>query len=228
MDNERKIKIDELPDEGSEPEIKQHPKKPKAQPEPRVENLKGLDQYQRLEALSLRWHFDRPKKLWGWLIVLSLLLYFEKSRILVDHLNQRGPDELMNAILDTICLTLHFDYLAAHPLALALLIPVFFKFQKKSEVCFDITFDGIETVRTITTTSREGIMRVKVKWEEITAVRSDKKSGRDILILSSTSGDVAEMIWDIDEIKKSVIKQVLKGLVSNKNPFRLFIEKEIA
>jgi hypothetical protein len=228
MDNEKKFKLDELPDQGSSSEFRPTPKIAKPLVEPRVENLKGLDQPQRLEALSLRWHFDRPKKLWGWLIVLSFLLYIEKSGVLAENLHKRGPDELINSILDAIYLTLHFDYLARHPFALALLIPVFFKFQKRSEFHFDITFDGLETVRSIAPRPREGVVRVKVKWAEIIAVRKEIKNNREILVISDAIGDIAELIWDIEDIKKRVIKQVLKGLVSTKNPFRLFIEKDVA
>ena len=63
MDNEKKFKLDELPDSGSEPDKIEIPKIIKSKPEPRLENLKPLTDSERVDALGQQWRFawlDRP------------------------------------------------------------------------------------------------------------------------------------------------------------------------
>lgn len=230
MDNEKKFKLDELPDKGSDtPETKPHPKPKSSKPEPRIEKLKTMNTGERVEAMTQRWHFDKPRQNWGWLVALIILLALEKS----GHWEQfvsgmakasESTDGLSNLFVgDT-----PFHFLFKHPLVFAVLIPAIFKLKEPSEVFFEITFDGISAVRSIVYGSHQTPVRVKLKWEEITEVTKLQLEKREVLVLHSANGPVAQVIWDIEDVKKKVIKQVVKGLVSNKNVFRIFIEKEVA
>jgi hypothetical protein len=66
-----------------------------------------------------------------------------------------------------------------------------------------------------------------MKWNDIKSVEKTVVKGREVLILHNLEGPEAQLIWDIDMIKKKVVKQVLTNLVSAKHPMRIFIEKEI-
>ncbi len=228
MENEKKIKLDELPDEGSGPEIKIKPIfRPK--PEPRVQNLKKLDAAGKLENISLRWHFDIPQKHWGWLWTILVLWGLQKSSLLVNLLNKNvdPAEETLSYIGQSLLQAFDIDYLMAHPIAFALLIPIFFKFKSPSPFFFEITFDGIETVRKVDFDKHEGLHRIKMQWAEIVKVMRTTSKGREVLVISGSSDETAEIIWDIDDVKKKVIKRVLRGLLSKKHPFREFIEKDV-
>jgi len=115
-----------------------------------------------------------------------------------------------------------------HPLVLAVLIPVFFKLRRSPDDYFEITFQGIHAVKTLDVPPFHKHLRVKMKWDEINEVKKVVVKGREVIELSNINGPEAQLIWDIDEIKKRVVKQVLMNLVSNKHPMRIFIEKEVA
>jgi hypothetical protein len=228
MDKEKKIKLEELPDLGSEPEVKLPPTAKKKKPEPRIAKLKNMNDSEKSDALSLRWHFDRPDKRWGWLITLLILLFLQKNGHMMHYQQKRAEAAKQTyGMSEVIVGALDFSSLMRYPLILAIFIPVFFKTKIKSDTYFDLTFQGIETVKKVTPASQESHLRVLIKWEDIIHVEKTRLNNRDVLILSDVSGPVAEMIWDIDKIKKKVIKQVLAGLVSNKNAFRIFIEKDV-
>ncbi len=228
MDNEKKFKLDELPDKGSDTPETKPPPKASNKVEPRIEKLKTLNTGQRVEAMAQRWHFDKPKQNWGWLAALVILLALEKSghwEHFVKGMSKaaESSDGLSNIfVADT-----PFHFLFKHPLVFAVLIPAFFKFKVPSDVFFEITFDGISAVRSVIFNSHQTPSRVKIRWEEITEVTKLKIDKREVLVLHSATGPVAQLIWDIEDVKKKVIKQVVKGLVSNKNVFRIFIEKEV-
>lgn len=228
MDNEKKFKLDELPDKGSAtPEIKPPPKASN-KVEPRIEKLKTLNTGQRVQAMEQRWHFDKPKQNWGWLVTLIILLVFEKSGHWDTFLEgMKSASEKSDGITDIFLDDSLLHFFVKHPIIWGALIPVFFKFRVPSEVFFEITFDGINAVRSIVFNSHQTPVRVKIRWEEITEVTKLKLDKREVLVLHSATGPVAQMIWDIEDVKKKVIKQVVKGLVSNKNVFRIFIEKEV-
>ena len=228
MDKEKKIKLEELPDLGSEPEVKLPPTPKKKKSEPRIAKLKGMNDSERSDALSLRWHFDRPIKSWGWLITLLTLFFLQKSGHMMLYQQKRAEAaKRTDGLSEVVVGSMDFSFLMRHPIILAIFIPVFFRTKSKSDTYFDITFQGIETVKKVTPASLESHIRVLIKWDDIIHVGKATSNKRDVLILSDISGPVAEMIWDIDLIKKKVIKQVLAGLVSNKNAFRIFIEKDV-
>lgn len=229
MENEKKIKLAELPNEGSELEVKVKPLiRPKL--EPRVENLRKLDAAGKLENISLRWHFDIPQRHWGWLWTILILFVLQKSGILANLLNKNieSNDETLAYLGQSLLRSFDIDYLITHPMAFSLLVPVFYKFKSSSLFYFEITFDGIESVRKIDFDKNEGCQRVKMKWPDIIQVQKGMTNGREVLVVSNQSHETVELIWDIDDVKKKVIKRVLRGLLSPKHPFRTFIEKEVA
>lgn len=226
---EKKFKLDELPDNtGSEPDKIVHPVVKKSAPDPRLQSFKKLDQVEKSAALSQSWFFDKQVKRWGWLIALVVLLAFEKSGHMNEYAKKRkeyqaSGDKFSEMVLDVFGL----EFLFTHPLYLGLLIPLFFKFHGNSKYFFEITFQGINAVRTITGTNDEP-QRVSVKWDEILAVEKIVVDGRPVLQIHDAKGPLAQLIWDIEDIKKKVIKQILAGLIAKTHPFRIFIEKEVA
>lgn len=227
--DEKKITLDELPDEGSEPEIKNTPRLKKEKPEPRLLKIKKLNPREQVELLGESWRFDKPKRNWGWLIVLLFLVYAEKTKVFHPNMEHRQKyAEQTSGISEAAFIGVDiFDFLFVHPLLFAILIPFVFKLRDSSIVFFDITFSGINAVKKIPAGSLLPPTRVSVKWDEIKSVSMDKAGKRDILILHGKDSPLAELIWDIEVVKKKVIKQVLKGLISEKHPFREFIEKEV-
>jgi hypothetical protein len=229
MDNEKKIKLDELPDSGSSPEVKNTPILKKTKPDPRITKLKGMDDSQKSETLALRWHFDRYERKWGWLLALGILFFLQTGLNMKEFNEERGlARQNSEGISEIVYSMISFDVVMKNPILLAIFIPFFFKLKVASGVHFDITFYGIETVNKIVTANAQSPHRVLVKWDDIYHVEKSKIKDKEILIISNQNGPVGEMIWDIDEIKKKVIRQVLSGLVSNKNAFRIFIEKDVA
>ncbi len=228
--DEKKYSLDELPDQGSEPEVKPTPAPKFEKPEPRIQQIKKLSKADQVEALGKRWYFDMPKRQWGWLVFLIVMIALEQSHILDQNSagrkamaeNSFGASEIAFIGVDI------FDFLLRHPLVFAILIPFIFKFTIPSEYFFEITFGGISTVKEVRVGSIMAPTRVNVPWDEIKNVTKGKVKGREILILHNANGPMAQMIWDIDKIKKKVINQVVKGLVSSKHPFREFIEKDVA
>lgn len=232
MDNEKKFKLDELPDEGGHPVQENKassPKRPLKDKEPRLEKLKNMTASERVNAMTQRWHFDNPVRKWDWIIPLVILVVLQKGSFYSNYLADRmsieartdGMSEIFFGVIPLI------DPLARYPLIFALLIPLLFKFKVPSDIFFEITFDGINTVRTLTPKKNEVPTRIFIKWGEITEVKKITHNKRDILQLYTVDGPLAQMIWNIEDTKKQVLKQILKGLVSSKNAFRIFIEKEV-
>jgi hypothetical protein len=228
MDNEKKFKLEELPNSGSEPDkIIFFPVKKKIL-EPRLENLKKMNASEMDEALSERWHFDKNRMRWGWLLFLFLLVGLQKSKILLDYHQkiiriEKPADRLSALIFDNS----EFDFLVKYPLIFAVFIPMVFKFKESSKDHFEITFTGISAVQTIDIPAFTSPKRVKMHWDEIKHVKKITVKGRPVLELSHNLGPGAQLIWDIADIKKKVVKQVLSNLVSVKHPMRIFIEKEV-
>jgi hypothetical protein len=228
MDNEKKIKLEELPDKGSEPDKIVFTPVAKSRPEPRLEKLKTLNNAEKIEAIGQSWFFDKQIKRWGWLYVLLLLLVLEKSGHMSAFDKKRKQyraegDKASEMVLDMFS----FEFMLVHPLYLAVLIPLFFKFHGPSKLFFEITFYGVNGVRTIADQDKEP-QRVFTRWDDILMVEKIVVEGRSVIQIHNAKGPHAQLIWDIEDIKKKVVKQVLKGLISNQHPLRIFIEKEVA
>ena len=229
MDNEKKFKLDELPDSGSEPEKIDIPKINKSKPEPRIEYLKQLTDSERVEALGEQWRFDRSKIKWGWLLFLFSLFAFEKSGVLSNyHAKKIRVEKDSDLIGAMIFDSPEVEFVMKHPLIFSLLIPFLFKFRTSSNDYFEITFNGVNAVKTIDVPKFQIPLRVKVKWNDIKDVKKIIVKGRDVIELYNLEGPVAQLIWDIDDIKKKVVKRVLISLIASKHPMRILIEKDVA
>jgi hypothetical protein len=229
MDNEKKFKLDELPDSGSEPDKIEIPKIIKSKPEPRIENLKQLTDPERVDALGEQWRFDRSKIKWGWIFFLISLFAFEKSRVLANYHAKKIRIEKESDLIGAMIFdSPEVEFVMKHPLILSLLIPFIFKFRTSSNDYFEITFNGVNAVKTINVSKFQLPLRVKVKWNDIKDVKKIIVKGRDVIELYNLEGPVAQLIWDIDDIKKKVVKRVLISLISPKHPMRILIEKDVA
>ena len=225
MDNdEKKFKLDELPAEGSEPspEPAVLQRKAKTSVDPRLLNMKTLSDAEKREALSQRWHFENPKMNWGWLAALTTLLVLEKKEYFWGPTPKTSSHDFSSLFVDF----LNPSTLIDHPLYLALLIPFIFKFTRPDEHFFELNFGGVSAVKKIDYVGSEP-NRVFVKWGDVTLVKKILVGKRQVLEIHDAKGPVGQLIWDIDGVKKKVIKQVLKGLVPVKHPMRIFIEKEV-
>ena len=229
MDNEKKFKLDELPDLGSEPDKIEIPKIIKSKPEPRIENLKQLNDSERVQALSQLWRFDRSKIKWGWIFFLFALFAFEKSGVLAGyHAKKIHIEKESDRIGALIFDHSEVEFLMKHPLILALLIPFLFKFKTSANDYFEITFNGVNAVKTIDVPKFHKLLRVKVKWNDIKEVKKIVVKDRPVIELYNLEGPVAQLIWDIDDMKKKVVKRVLMSLISPNHPMRILIEKDVA
>lgn len=228
---EKKFKLDELPDQkGSEPDkLAPAPKsivKPKL--DERVENVKKLNHEQKLDALEKKWKFDKPVQKWAWLVVLIGLFALEKSGHMKDYYARREAlNKKTEGISEYFFAVVMVDDLVKHPLFLALLIPLFFKFKGSDGLHFEITFNGINAPLKINFDVKYGPHKVQVPWADVASVVKKTVNNRPVLEIHDAKGPRAQLIWDIDDVKKKVVKQVLKGLIANTHPFRVFIEKEV-
>ena len=231
-DSEKRIKLDELPDEGSDP-------KPKAQtrarptrqtPDPRLEKLKNLDDKSKVESMIQKWYFDNEELSFAWvpfLIILAGLEYSDAYQAYLNELNllNSRTDQIFGDVLREF--TVYIEAFIRHPLVLVVLFPLVFKFKKPSEYFIEISFDGINSVKTVLPHgSKDMVLRTFVKWKEISRVEKGQVNQRPILKLFSPEGKMAEMIWDISTDKKKAIKLILNGLINNKHPMREFLDNE--
>jgi hypothetical protein len=228
---EKKFKLDELPDHsGSEPDklapAPAHLVKPKT--DHRVEGVKKLNHEKQLEALTQKWHFGKPSMRWGWLVALLVLFALEKSGHMDYYYAQKAKlKEQTDGMSEFFLAVASVEDAIKHPLFFALLIPLFFKFKDEDVFFFEITFNGINAVQKIDFDLKLGPKRVSVPWGEILSVSKKTVNNRPVLEIHDAKGPRAQLIWDIDDVKKKVVKQVLKGLIANTHPFRIFIEKEV-
>lgn len=230
-DEEKKFKISELPDEGSSSSPK-NPKKTfvKKEAEPRLEKLQLLSEREKVAVMTQTWHFDRPEWKFTWVIYVLILVAAQVSTPYQAYLNEI---ELLNKLTmdlggDVVrAFTTYLEFLVRNPLILALLTPLFFKFTSVSDYHFEITFDGIKTVKRIVPTgSKELVSRTFIKWSEISGVEKGMSGNREVLRLHSLDGKAAEIIWDIGLDKQKAIKLLLNGLINNKHPLRVFLDNE--
>lgn len=232
-DDEKKFSLDELPDEGSQPVKKTPaPKKTLEKPlDPRVTNLKNLKtDSSKVEMMVQTWSFDHPEYSFFWvpwaftIVIAEWSGYFSTVQ---DDL-QRAVENPFALGADVIANFISFGtVLLKHPIILLVLIPVFFRFRKQSEYYFEVTFDGVNTIKKyIPRGSKEQVHRTLVKWDAIKDVRKTKIDDKEILRLTSLDGHIADIIWYIDIEKKRALKLLLSGMITAKNPLRIFLDNE--
>lgn len=233
MDPDKKLKLDDLPDEGSSSLIAHTkvPSKPKQKIEkdPRLERLKELDDSKKVHEMQTTWHFDRSEWQWGWLVYLLLLMAFQSldigPRIAKEFLKLDENSLGFGSVFTDL---IHSDiaYIINHPVLFLILMPLFFKFKASSLYYFDIKFDGISTVDKI---EKKGDLphRVFIKWGDIKSVTKLIGTKREVLAINGTNEKLGELIWDIEEKKKKAFGLLIKGLVPPSHALRDFLEKEL-
>ena len=230
-EDEKKFKLDELPDEGSKSSLK-IPKKKIDKPgaDPRLEKLKFLSERQKTQVMTQTWKFDKSVLKYGWTIYIVVLGYLQYIRPYEQYLREIKSmnDYTMELGGDTVqAFTVVLEFLIKNPILLSLLTPLFFKFTRASDYFFEITFDGVKTVKEVLPVgSKELVSRTFIKWKDITGVEKALVGNREVLRIFSPDGKAAEVIWDIDTNKKKAIKLILNGLINNQHPLRMFLENE--
>ncbi len=234
MSSDKKFKLDELSDEGSSiepPKDNPPPKKStpsKKEADPRIARMKKLDDEKKVEEMVQRWHFDKKVNNYGWLIYVMLIValqyinpyeqYLLETEMLAQ--NSMGFGEVFN-------LGVYVEELVRRPIVFVFLTPFFFKFSSPSVYFFDLSFDGISTVRSVEIDAEVKPSRVFLKWDTIVEVQKKSKGSREVLQLLSPEGRIGELIWDITDEKKRAVKLLLKGLIKDKHPLRQFLEKDV-
>ncbi len=231
-DEEKIFSLDELPDEGSVPVPKPPSKRLRKNPEldPRLKTLSEAAVPQKVEVMLQRWYFDERIRNYNWVFYVAVLLILEFTPIYQQYMAEL---DLMNRSFFEVGgdiirdFTVYIEGIIRNPAVLILLTPLFFNFSKPSDYAFEISFDGINTVKKyIPIGSKEMTVRVLVKWKEIDKIRKGKIDGKDILHLHSLEGHIADIIWYIENDKKRAIKHLLQGMVISKHPLRVFLENE--
>lgn len=221
-EEEKKIKLEELPDEGSEPvPLKTPRKKEKKKPEPRVEKLKPLDRNAKVELLQSKWIFDNPVRSYYWLVYIFVLCVLEFSPLKYG-LRKEIEFFYFIGLGDSL------GFLLQHPLVLIVLAPIFYRPPVSSEYHFVVTFDGLETIREFFPYGSKNITtRVRLKWDEIHRVEKIRIENKEILRLFSTDGShIADLIWYINEAKKKAFYLLLRGMIVPAHPLRIFLDNE--
>ncbi len=230
MDSEeKKFKLDELPELGSGPEVHIAPI-PKALKDPRLDKLLVLNHKDKVDVMKRKWRFDKKELTFGWLAFVLIILALHNINVHAIYIREMGavvsPEGGIAIIVFRIA-TFLVDIILKQPLVFLLLTPFLFKLKKETEFYFEVTFDGISTLRKITLQEKEMPYRLFLKWPEITRIEKAKSGRRRILKVYSLEEKVAEMIWDFDEDNKRAVKILLNGLINPKHPLREFVEKDL-
>lgn len=233
-EEEKKVKLDELPDEGSSVIFRPSPVKKSAKrapPDPRITSLKDKKAPEKLQTMQQKWVFDEREKDFTWVVFVLILGviqfspfyqgYLSEVHLLNSSLFEGAGDQLRSEFL------VYIEVFIRYPLVLVILTPFFFSFSQPSDYLFEITFDGIRTVKNfVPIGSKELVQKVSVKWNDIEKIEKVFIGKKEILRIHSLEGPVAELIWYIGIDKKRAIKLLLQGLIAQKHPLRMFLENE--
>jgi hypothetical protein len=232
-DDEKKISIDELPDEGSsfgstpapKPKVKKKPQ------DPRITQLKSRSAEEQVKAMTHSWDFDFPERYYGWFVYAVILTVLEFSSIYANYLKEL---DLLNSNFFGVggdfirAYTYIIEGVLRHPTILIILAPIFFKFRGRSEYAFSLRFDGVQTVKKVLPLgSKELVSPVLIKWGEIERVEKILINNKEILRLYSSDGHIADIIWYIEIEKKQAVKVILGGMIPPSHPLREFLEKDL-
>jgi hypothetical protein len=233
MSEEKKFKLDELPEKGSS--VSEKPqlfKRINTSEDPRLKEAKNLTEEEKLLFLSKRWSYDRPLYHFDWLIYVLLLSVIEYKDFLsgvAQSLRPQTSDEILNVGLSFFDLPIVIaQSVLAHPSIFVLLTPFFFKLKSASPYGFIVTFDGLETVKSFNLVDGQTPERINIKWSEIVRIEKARLNKRSVLLLHGHDFRIGLLIWDLNKHQKKSIELILKGLVPAAHPLRKFIEKDIA
>jgi hypothetical protein len=228
---EKKFKLDELPDEGGQP-LKNSPpgkKQKKQEVEPRLEKLKTLGPSSKVEMMVQRWEFDEPIKSYLWLGYLFILCVLEFGPLPNVYMREVEAMGRMSGTMGTIWLenASLIDTIVRHPIILVIFAPFFYRGPRKSEYAFTISFDGIDTVKKyLAPESKELVSRTFIKWKEVERVEKMNIGQKEILRLFAVDGHIGDIIWYIELTKKKALYLLLKGMIIPQHPIRVFLENE--
>lgn len=233
MSEEKKFKLDELPDKGSS-HFEEAPKiqKIKEKQDPRVTGVNKLSEEDKLNLLSVRWSYDRQIYHLEWVIYIAAIMALQYENIfsgVAESFRPKSDDSLgaFGLLIADFFLVLPY-YILSHPAIFVLLTPFLFKFKSPSPFGFTITFDGLETVKNLNLIDGKNSERVRIKWSEITRLEKSVENRRTVLILYGHESRIGLIIWDIKMVEKKSIEIILKGLIPANHPLRKFIEKDIS
>lgn len=231
MDQDKKVKLDELPEEGSSSfqgptDLRSISK----ELEPRIQKLKKLDTAAQVNLMDQKWRFDKEVWTFGWLAYILILFAINQSGYHKGYFDERGVlrlqefglgGQFMQSIYGM------FDFIVKYPIFLAVLAPLFFRLRKGSEFFMDISFEGLSTVKRVNLKENDMPLRVFFKWSEVHRVEKVKSGRRVVLKLYSQEDKLGEMIWDFDQSKKRALKILLNGHIHQDHPIRIFLEKDV-
>lgn len=222
-DDEKKFTLDDLPDEGSVPKAK--PKKIKVEADPRVVQLKTVDDKTKIKIMEKRWLFDVRRYNFGWIIFVAVLIGLEAAPLYEEYLNELdmlNSDFIVDAPEFIRQFTVYFESILRHPAVFILLTPFIFSFSSASPYEFEIHFDGINTVKKFVKDPSQTVIR----WPDIFRVEKKTIDGKSILSLHSVERHLGDVIWYIDVEKKKAVKVLVNTLVPLSHPLRAFLHNE--
>jgi hypothetical protein len=197
--------------------------------DPRLENLKKLNPEAQVKAITQKWYFDRRVGSYNWVIYVLIICACQAANPHAQFLKELTQLDAHSMDLGSIFATplIMMEFLVAHPIVLLLLTPLFFRFSRPSAYFFEITFDGIVTVKSIEADGTPIDNRHLIKWNELSHIEKVKKDRRQVLLLFSSAGKIGELNWDISHSDKEAMKKIVKGFVHKTNPIRQFLEKDV-
>jgi hypothetical protein len=217
-EEEKKIKLEELPDEGSSSHLRPTVKKKKnVSVEPRIKNLLALKESEKIEWMTKKWSFGEKMPNFGWVIILILLSFMQFSesyqRLIID-LGLGRNASFINVPL-------------ANPLIFAILLPFLFPLFRSNVESFTVSFDGIRTVQNVLPLGQQGdVTFVLIKWDEMTRVEKSFVGEKEILKIFSKDGHIGDIIWYIEIHKKRALLNLLRSLIRETHPLLVFLENE--
>lgn len=227
-EDEKKFSLDDLPDEGSVPKTK--PKKIKTEADPRVVQLKSVDDKTKIKIMEKRWLFDVRKYNYGWVIFVSVLIGLESAPLYEQYLNEldmMNSDFFIDAPEFIRQFTVYFESILRHPAVFILLTPFIFSFSRPSPYEFEVHFDGINTVKKfLPAGSKSDVSPTVIRWADIFRIEKKTIDDKAILSLHSVDRHLGDIIWYIDVDKKKAVKVLVNTLVPLSHPLRVFLQNE--
>lgn len=229
-EDEKKISLDELPDEGSASAQRPRPKKIKVEVDPRVVTLKSVDDKTKIKIMEKRWLFDVRKFNFGWILFVMILIGLEAAPLYeqyLDELDMMNSDFFIDAPDFIRQFTGFFESIIRHPAVLILLTPVIFSFSSPSPYEFEVHFDGITTVKkVIPRGTKAEVTPTVIRWAEIFRIEKKSVDDKSILSLHSVDRHLGDIIWHIDVEKKKAVKVLVNTLVPLSHPLRIFLQNQ--
>jgi len=237
MEDDKKVKLEELQDETEAP-LPQELPKPTPRPKSSKETSEAIKKLNsaathedKMTVAQRHWYFDRPVRHWTWLVIMIIIagIHFSPMNQELSFTLNRPSEDLFDIGKITMISDL-MQLVSRYFILLIFIVPIFFKFKSSSSNHFTLDVFGIETVRDLTKDHElsKFNLRFRVKWQEIVEAKLTKLNRRDIIQITLNDHSHAVIIWDIPLIDKKVICKLLTGFVSKDHPLRILIEKDLS